>query len=271
MSGVIYYGPTLFDYRVSSEYRGILKAKMDIFNNTNAVVATIEKTIGQEGCTGPTCYMNVTYTTKIGETLKAKYFVDIGQGYFALELDAHWSVINYTIQHPNMGDFWLDFRRVFDEWGPTGEEQCDGYPDPTNCNADTACKWYNRTGYNATGSLVSLEQFCIINDELNRAEFSRIVFIFLLMAILIAFFNKTTGYDAANPGEFLLILTGIVLMGSIAGGVGGRGFFYYADFISPNVIPYESMRVFINNYVLLFYCMLSSIGYMLTQMRRGAY
>jgi hypothetical protein len=214
--------------------------------------------------------MNITYDVKTGEIIKGKYYVDMGQGYYMLELDAHWSIINYTIQTPNMGTFWTDFRRVFDEWGPTGEEQCDSYASPTLCNADTACKWYNNSVWNGT-AYITVDQYCIINDELNRAEFSRIVFIFLFMAILIAFFNKATGYDAANPGVFLLILTGIVLMGSIAGGVGGRGFFYFADFMNPATIPWEGMRVFINNYILLFYCMLSSIGYMLTQMRRGAY
>ena len=73
-------------------------------------------------------------------------------------------------------------------------------------------------------------------DTTNTSDFNRIVFIFLLMAIGISVFNKLTGFDSSNPGAFLIFLTVIVFMGSVAGHDNLNGFFSldntgFGDFI----------------------------------------
>jgi len=54
-------------------------------------------------------------------------------------------------------------------------------------------------------------------DTTNTSDFNRIVFIFLFIAIFISVFNKLTGFDSANPGAFLIVLTVITFIGSVAG------------------------------------------------------
>lgn len=54
-------------------------------------------------------------------------------------------------------------------------------------------------------------------DTTNTSDFNRIVFIFLFMAIFISVFNKLTGFDTANPGAFLIFLTVVTFIGSVAG------------------------------------------------------
>jgi hypothetical protein len=265
VSGPIYYGNTTFEFRVNSQYRNIVKARFDIVNSSGQVVSTIEKYNGEVECEDKTCYMNTSYVIGIGQVLKGKYYVDIGQGYLSLELDAEWHSINYTIEHPNLKDFWIDLRSVFDEADSGQGFNCEVHTDETSCTADVNCKWHADSLPRAN---------CILNDGRNRSEFSRIVFIFLLMAILIAFFNKVTGYDSANPGVFLLIMSSRVFFGSMAGGLNGHGFFYYENFIpqySAVGIIGEEVRSFVNNWILFMYTSLITAGYIFTQMRRGNY
>lgn len=77
-------------------------------------------------------------------------------------------------------------------------------------------------------------------DTTNTSDFNRIVFIFLFLAIGIATFNKLTHFDSSNPGAFLIFLTAVIFMGSIAGHP-DNGFFYLDNL---------TMLPFINNYLL---------------------
>ena len=57
-------------------------------------------------------------------------------------------------------------------------------------------------------------------------DFSRIVFFFLFLAIVLAILNFYTGYDTAYPGAFMIILTAIVFLFSASNGFFGPGYFY---------------------------------------------
>ena len=87
-------------------------------------------------------------------------------------------------------------------------------------------------------------------DVTNTGDFNRIVFIFLFLAIFIAVFNKLTHFDSSNPGAFLIFLTVVVFMGSIAGFPDAKGFFYLDNF---------GVSYFINNYIVLGYMLLITI------------
>ncbi len=91
-------------------------------------------------------------------------------------------------------------------------------------------------------------------DTTNTSDFNRIVFIFLFLAIGIATFNKLTHFDTSNPGAFLIFLTAVIFMGSIAGHDGLNGFFYLDNFGSSE---------FINNYILVGYMLMISITHYL--------
>ena len=90
-------------------------------------------------------------------------------------------------------------------------------------------------------------------DISNTGDFSRIVFIFLILAIGIAAFNKFTHFDTSNPGAFLIFLTAVVFMGSIAGHP-DSGFFYldnltYSGFINNYLIAGFMLWILITHYV----------------------
>ena len=91
-------------------------------------------------------------------------------------------------------------------------------------------------------------------DVSNTSDFNRIVFIFLFLAIGIAVFNRLTHFDSSNPGAFLIFLTAVVFMGSIAGvvqsGTDVPGFFYLDNF---------GVSYFVNNYIILGYMLLITI------------
>jgi len=81
----------------------------------------------------------------------------------------------------------------------------------------------------------------------NTSDFNRFVFIFFMMSIFIALFNKYTGYDSSNPGAFLIFMTVVVLLGSMAGYPSSEGFFYLDNFTDS---------YWINNYIFAFYMIL---------------
>lgn len=96
-------------------------------------------------------------------------------------------------------------------------------------------------------------------DTTNTSDFNRIVFIFLFLAIGLSVFNKLTGFDSSNPGSFMIFLTVVVLLGSIAGHTDLNGFFYLDNF---------GRSRFINNYIVFFFVGLNTIAtFVVTKMR----
>ena len=85
------------------------------------------------------------------------------------------------------------------------------------------------------------------------------------MALAISVLNFQFGNDTQNPGLFLVIITFVILFGSLSGSfVGGemtgQGFFYYNNLTSSD---------FINNYLLAFFTLLMTISYFITVNRRA--
>ncbi len=86
----------------------------------------------------------------------------------------------------------------------------------------------------------------------NTGDFNRIVVVFFFMALAISFLNYHFGIDTQNPGAFMFILTGVILSGSLVGGLDGQGFFYYNNLSSVQ---------FVNNYILAFFMIIISVSY----------
>lgn len=112
-----------------------------------------------------------------------------------------------------------------------------------------------KTNVSDTGTIKQFWQnFATLFDEWgaeevdlnNKIEYSKFVFIFMFLAIILALFNKSVGnYDGQYPGAFAIAITIMIWMGSLAGGLTGQGFFYYSGlFGNTNVAN------FMNNYIL---------------------
>jgi len=192
--GIISPGITNFTFQTLSSKGNLNQIKIEIINATNYILAT-----STSDCSTTTsdCMVWVEYNVPSGADLKGIYYVDIGNGLFAIEADARWINVDDT---------------------PSG----------------------------------SLDVFTFINDlkfaldgwstDDNTGDFNRLVFAFFFMCLFICIFNAYTGMDNANPGAFMIFLTAVVFIGSIANGGTGQGFFYYNNL---------SNYTFMNNYILL--------------------
>ena len=102
-------------------------------------------------------------------------------------------------------------------------------------------------------------------DDTDTADFNRLVIVFFFMALTISALNYQFGNDTQNPGAFLVIMTIVILFGSLSGSfVGGemtgQGFFYYNNLSGNN---------FINNYILAFFTMIITVAYFINVNRRA--
>jgi hypothetical protein len=86
----------------------------------------------------------------------------------------------------------------------------------------TDSNMYN-TLKSAMQSLMSSSDF---GTDAQTADFSRITFIFLVLAISLAILNFYTGYDTAYPGSVFWIITILAVIGAMVNGVTGKGLFY---------------------------------------------
>jgi hypothetical protein len=138
--------------------------------------------------------------------LKGAYYIETTNGTITLEGDARWYLVNITSRnyYGNLKYVLKDII-LMPEWGG----QCDiGF---TLNETDLYC--YNNDG--------SGERYWN-----QTADFSRIVFFFLVFAIICAAVNFATSYDTAYPGAMIYVMVAVVIIMNLGNGVAGPGFFY---------------------------------------------
>ena len=256
-----------FDYYVVSLLYDILRAKFELYYSNGTFIASNESIAPTTSCNATQCYMKLTLNVSAGDDIKARYFIavnntDTGEtGYIMLEGDAHWRLVKSIASDiGTVKKVFTNLRDAFTSWRPVGKDpisgwdftalSCEQYHDNVTCIAG-GCYWDESTG-NAYGT-------CYDFNHLNRIEYSRIVFIFLFMAIILTIFGRLTGYDLENPGSFLIFITILIALGTFANGITGPGFFYY-----NNLTPVP----FLNNSILLITVGLFTVGYGLSLIRK---
>ena len=211
--GLILTGEHNFTFEVVSSKDNIVNISMEIVNASDGTILVSN----WSSCNPQGCTIYALYTVLSGADLKGRYYIDIGNGTFLIEGDAHWiNVLGPTAFDGKSGfrTFWLDMIYVFQEWG----------------------------------------------DDSNTADFNRLVAIFFLMCVSISVLNYHFNLDTMNPGAFMFILTIIVLMGSMVGGLDSQGFFYFNNLASADKLGEQGAN-FVNNYILVFFCMIISVSY----------
>jgi hypothetical protein len=259
LEGIRYYrGPMLgvttpkdnqlFDYFVDSAYRNITRAYFRLSYSNGSTIATNESFIGSNYCNATSCYLSLYFNTSKGNDLKGAYYVDLGNGYILLESDARWRFIQTNISNNSVKSFGNTLKNFLANWHVMNEtgQSCEQYFNSSACTMN-GCYW--ATDVNG----------CYDFNYVNRIEYSRIVLVFLVFAIVLAVFGRITGYDAQNPGIFLFMLTFIVGLGTFSNGLSGQGYFYYS-----NLTPWS----LINNTILFVTMMMISIGLWCSQIRR---
>ena len=267
VGGTTASGNITFDYYVVSLLYDIIKAKFELYDSNGTFIASNETFTPTAYCNATQCYMRLTLNISAGDDIKARYYLavnntDTGEtGYILLEGDAHWRFITTIVSDVGtVKKVFTNLRDVFTAWRPVGQDpisgwdftllSCEQYIDETTCNTG-GCAWDDSTS-NIYGT-------CFDFNHLNRLEYSRIVFIFLFMAIVLTIFGRLTGYDAQNPGAFLILITGLIMIGTFANGITGPGFFYYNQ-LTP--VP------FLNNAMLFITVGFFTLGYYLSLTRR---
>ena len=252
--GIIRPGNTTFFYQVYSATSNITQVKFDLINTTSYVLNTTTQTCGPRNCT-----VNLTYDVRDGMNIKGRFYVNIGSGLVLLEADAYWRAIATNVSDSGtIKEFLSNFRDLFFDWSDTSST-CGNYNTQITCSADLSCKWFSENGRN----------HCIPQDESNKLEYSRIVLIFLFLCIILAFFSKFTGYSQAYPGSLVYILTALIAIGSMAGGLSCAnnqcvGLFQYSGLFNGN----SYAAGFLNNYILAVLAIIYMSGHIFSTMRR---
>jgi len=112
--GIIQEGIKNFTYYLYSSKDNIINASFRVVNSSNEVVLNST----DSSCTSSGCILYFLYNVTNGADLKGKYYVDIGNGSFLLEGDAHWKEIDIpTSGKAGIRTFFSDIRFLFNEWG----------------------------------------------------------------------------------------------------------------------------------------------------------
>ena len=210
-TGIIQAGTYNFSYQLVSSKDNIVNMSFQLVNASDGTVLNSSWSI----CNVGGCTIYVMHTVDLGNDIKGKYYLDVGNGSFLLEGDARWRCIDIpTAGKAGIGTFIRDMKYVIDEWG----------------------------------------------DDSDTADFNRLVIVFFFMCLGISVLNYNLGSDTSNPGAFLIIMTFVILMGSIVGGTTGQGFFYFNNLTGTT---------FINNYILLGFTLIITISYFLNVNRQA--
>jgi len=233
--GMLERGVTTFDYYVTSDWGNntILGIKFDLYDGNNGTL--YKSNISYSGaprCNGTACYASLQLDTTGMSKIVGRYYVitnlsnssGYANSWILLEGDAQWYLISSNVSSKNtLKNLLADFKAIFSDINFEGNI----YTEPTRCGEET--------------------------DSTRKAEFSRFVFLFVGLAIVLAIIGRTTGYDAQNPGAFLFLLLMLVFVGSAMGGIHGEGLFYLKNLkmeCPSGIDSYSPVAHFLNNWFL---------------------
>lgn len=231
LTGIVQPGLKNFTYFVYTTQNNI-NASMFLLYYLNGTLAASNLSYSNTSyCLPSSCNLTISniYFGQ-GTNVYGRYYVDIGYGLILVEGKATWLSINNTIQQNTLFKALRDFKDIFSAWQYPGT------------------------------SAIEME---------HKIAYSRIVFIFILGAILLTMFGAMTGYDAQNPGSFLIFFIIMVWIMSFADGVSGEGFFYFKDLIPENgTFLLNDVAHTINNYFFGMILILYGTGYYFLVQRR---
>jgi len=193
----------MFLFNITANLSNIVSCKMEVINNNSVSMGT---TIGCDSKGG-----NLSLSIPLGKnrSTRAIYSVDIGEGYFILDADAYWGIIDMNI--PERGTLVAFFKHARE-----------------------------------------LNQFG--NDD-NRQEYSRIVFFFLMLSIIMGYISYNTGWDFSTAGGSMCFMTFLIIFAS------------YGGFLT---ISYTGANNWLDQYVVALITSLITGGYILNGFAREA-
>lgn len=117
-------------------------------------------------------------------------------------------------------------------------------------------------------AITNLQNSGLFGSNPDTADFSRIVFFFIFMAIIIAGMNFFTSFDAIYPGITLIGLYLIITMLTFINGFWGPGWFYMSGAFSSEGL-FGFMATIADNTLFWFLCTMLVIAQVLSNFRRS--
>jgi hypothetical protein len=264
-----YPGLINYSYWVSSALNPIVAARFDLLDlERNVLASNISYPGNNSYCNTSSCLLTLQYLVRSGDNVKGAYYINLGNTtnntWVLLEGDAYWRyiAINSNNSQQAFTKFVVNANAFFDIWG-SQNVNCIVYKTNSTCAVVPECKWvsqsYNETAWHWVGPVYTAYQrtvdnsMCVLRDDINKAEFNRIIIIFFLLVIVLFIMGKSIGYEMTNPGSFVAYLTIVIIILSVA------GFFTY-----QGLTPWP----WFNQYIYAFICLEFSIGYNLAIVRR---
>lgn len=105
--------------------------------------------------------------------------------------------------------------------------------------------------------------------ENKKWEFTIIIIMFLVVAIIAAGLNLGFNYDLYSPGYFLLVLPIFFFIVSASGGLNGEGLLYIEGATGVMGATFPWLNHFMDNYVVAFFSFLIALGVWLRSTRTG--
>lgn len=154
-----------FLFNITANLSNIVTCKMELINNNSVSLGITTGCNAQGG--------NLSLSIPLGKnrSIRAIYSIDIGDGYFILDADAYWIIMETNIPERGTILAFFKYARNLNEFG---------------------------------------------NDN-NRQEYSRIVFFFLMLSIILGFISYTTGWDFSTSGGSIVFLCFLIILGSYGG------------------------------------------------------
>lgn len=259
--GVNQPGTLLYSFAINSNISAMSRVKFELTDAiTGEILASNDSLTNTAYCSTTSCVLGLYYTTYTGDNIKGKYYVALNgtadSDLILIEGDAYWRFIQINSNNSvnAIGRFMINLQDFFNTWG-TSTANCLKYNDQTSCNAIPECKWVNQTIWAAAESPGHGAQSssCIARDDLNKAEFNRIVTIFFFFVIFLFILGRTTGYELNHPGAFVIGMSVVIIALSM------YGMFTFAGLTTSN---------FFNQYIFAICTSCISLAYAISVIRR---
>lgn len=254
---------TLYTFGIQSVILNMTRVRFEIVDaRTGALLNSNDSLTNTADCTSSDCFLSFTYPTYTGDNIKGRYYVAVNgtndSSLVLIEGDAYWRfiVINQNNSVNAVGRFMEHLQEMFSTWGANNNNvNCIKYTDDLTCGAIPECKWVNETVWASRDSEIYGEPTgtCVFRDDLNKAEFNRIVFIFFFMVVFLFILGRTVGYEANHPGAFIIIMSVVIWILSLYGMFTFQGLTQFA---------------FFNQYIFALTTTFVGVGYAVSVVRR---
>lgn len=259
--GISQPGTYIFGYALSSIVNPILSSKFELYDGEGNLLGFNQTDVsaGHSWCNSSYCLTTLQLTLSSGDIVKGRYYINLGNAsnntWVLLEKDSYWRYIYVNKNNSQMA--WnkiiLNFNDFMNVWGGQSTN-CIIYTTNSSCASHTECKWIDKTEWSPVPpSFTKNVNMCILRDDINKAEFNRILIIFFGLVMILFILGKTIGYEMTNPGSFVMYLTLTIVILSIAGMFTFQGLTAWPWF---------------NQYIYAYICVVFSLGYNLAIIRR---